>query len=256
MSVPVGQRQPMRVVVFGATGPTGRHLISQALAAGHEVTAVSRDPAALPPRPGLTISTADALDPAAVEEAVSGAESTPDAVLSALGTRFSRKEVRLYSDGTANIVAAMHRAGVDRLLVVSSSVLDPQWRPSNAFFFNNVLDPLFNRHAGRTVHDDMRRMETLVSTTDLAWTLVRPSGLFDHPTITRYTRTNSPADGLFTARADLAAAMLAELTENDYVRKPMSVITTQARPNIAKLLWREATTRRGTSPASHLKPTG
>jgi putative NADH-flavin reductase len=244
----------MRVVVFGATGPTGRHLISQALAAGHEVTAVARDPAALLPRPGLTVAAADALDPAAVEKAVSTA--APDAVLSALGTRFSRKEVRLYSDGTAHIVTAMRRAGVDRLLVVSSSVLDPRWRPSNAFFFNNVLDPLFNRRAGRTVHDDMRRMETLVSTTDLAWTLVRPSGLFNHPTITRYTRTTSPADGLFTARADLAAAMLAELTDNDYMREPMSVITTQARPNIAKLLWQEAISKRGTSPTRHPESAG
>lgn len=38
----------MRLAVFGATGGTGRQLVEQALAQGHEVTAVVRDPARLP----------------------------------------------------------------------------------------------------------------------------------------------------------------------------------------------------------------
>jgi hypothetical protein len=51
------------------------------------------------------------------------------------------------------------------------------------------------------------------------------------------------ADGLFTARADLAAAMLTQLTDDNYIARTMAVITTEARPNIATLIWREAITK-------------
>lgn len=230
----------MNIVIFGANGPTGRELTGQALAAGHTVTAVTRNPAAIPAAPGLTVAEADATDPAAVGRAVAGA----DAVLSVLGTSLSRKTISLYSEGASNIMSAMRAHGVARLLAVSSSVLDSRWRPSSAWFFNNVLDPLINRRLGRTTHEDMRRMEALLGASDLAWTAVRPAGLFTHPTTTRYEVAHSRADGLFTARTDLAAAMLRELVEENYVRGPMAVVTTQVRPSIAKLIWREAITKK------------
>jgi putative NADH-flavin reductase len=230
----------MRTVIFGATGPTGRHLVEQALTAGHDVTAVSRRPDAIPPRRGLTVVTGDVLDPGTAERAVAGA----DAVLSSLGTPLTRRPVNTYSHSAANIVAAMHRHGVRRLLAVSSSVMDPTWRPSGERFFNTVMDPLFNRRMGRTVHADMRRMEALIRGSDLDWTLVRPSGLFEHPAVTGYTVRPDVADGLFTARPDLAASMLAQLDGDRFVRRAMAVITTEVRPSIAGLIWREAVAKR------------
>jgi putative NADH-flavin reductase len=226
----------MRTVIFGATGPTGRQLTEQALAAGHEVTAVTRRAGSIRPRAGLTVLTADVADPDAVERAVAGS----DAVLSSLGVPLSRAPITVYSQGNANIMAAMHRHGVKRLITVSSSVMDPTWRPSGEFFFNTVMDPLFNRKMGRTAHEDMRRMEALVQASDLNWTIARPSGLFDHPTVTGYQVAQDVADGLFTARADLAASMVAALTDDRFVRRAMAVITTEVRPSIVGLIWREA----------------
>ncbi|MCX5065575.1 NAD(P)H-binding protein [Micromonospora lupini] len=230
----------MRTVVFGATGPTGRQITEQALTAGHEVVAVTRRPDDIRPRAGLTVIGADVADPDAVDRAVAGS----DAVLSSLGVPLSPRPISVYSRGNAHIVAAMNRHRVRRLVTVSSSVLDPTWRPSGEFFFNNVLDPLFNRRVGRTAHEDMRRMETLVRSSDLDWTIARPSGLFDHPTTTRYEVAENVADGLFTARADLAASMLAQVTDDQFVRRAMAVITTEVRPSIAGLLWREAVVRK------------
>jgi putative NADH-flavin reductase len=224
----------MRIVVFGATGPTGRILSDQALLAGHQVTAVARRPEVLEARDGLTVVRGDVSDPGSVTQAVAGG----DAVISVLGVPFSRQPITLYSRAAQNIVAAMHAHGVGRLITVSSSVTDPLWRPSNALFFNNVLDPLVNRRLGRTLHEDMRRMEALVRDSGLDWTIARPSGLFDHPP-TGYEVAEDRADGLFTARADLAAAMLAAAEDGRFVRKAMAVITTEAKPNIAKLIWRE-----------------
>ncbi|MFF0739088.1 NAD(P)-dependent oxidoreductase [Streptomyces sp. NPDC004111] len=226
----------MRIAVFGANGPTGRHLTDQALAHGHEVVAVTRRPGSLPSgRTGLTVAVADATDPPAVDAALAGT----DAVLSALGARFSKETITTYSASATAITGAMARHGIKRILAVSSSIADPDWRPTGAHFFNHVLDPLVNRRLGRTLHEDMRRMEEIIGRTDLDWTLVRPSGLFEHPVVTDFHTAETSADGVFTARADLAASMLRELEERRYVRTAMGVITTAVKPNIAKLIWHE-----------------
>ncbi|MEU3839454.1 NAD(P)H-binding protein [Streptomyces sp. NPDC028635] len=225
----------MRITVFGANGPTGRRLVDQALAAGHEVVAVTRRPGSIAGRPGLAVAVADATDPGGVDAAVGGT----DAVLSVLGTPYSKKEITTYSASARTITEAMARHGVKRLLAVSSSIADPHWRPTGAHFFNLVLDPLVNRRLGRTLHEDMRRMEAVIRETDLDWTLVRPSGLFEHPVVTDYHTAETSADGVFTARSDLAASMLREAAERRYVRTAMGVITTAVKPNIAKLIWNE-----------------
>ena len=230
----------MRTVIFGASGPTGRQLTARALAAGHEVTAVTRRPGSIQPRAGLTVITADVADSDAVSRAVAGT----DAVLSSLGVPLSPKPITVYSQGNANIVTAMHRHGVKRLVTVSSSVMDPTWRPTGEFFFNNVMDPLVNRRLGRTTHADMRRMEGIVRASELDWTIARPSGLFDHPAVTGYQLEEDVADGLFTARADLAASMVAQLTDDRFVQRAMAVITTEVRPSIVGLIWREAIAKR------------
>jgi len=110
------------------------------------------------------------------------------------------------------------------------------------------MDPLVNRRLGRTAHEDMRRMEALVRDSDLDWTIVRPSGLFDHPTVTAYHLEENRPDGLFTARADLAASMLAQLADDHFVRRAMGVITTDVRPSILSLIWREAIAKKRIDP--------
>ncbi len=120
----------MRIAVFGANGPTGRHLTDQALAAGHEVVAVTRRPGSLSTRPGLAVAVADATDPAAVDAAI----RRTDAVLSVLGARFSKETISTYSASATAITGAMARHGIKRLLAVSSSVADPHWRPTGAHF--------------------------------------------------------------------------------------------------------------------------
>ena len=83
INVPEGTANTMKLTILGATGATGTALTGQALAAGHEVTAVVRDPArlAVPAHPGLRTVTADVMDPASIAPAIDGA----DAVISAVG---------------------------------------------------------------------------------------------------------------------------------------------------------------------------
>lgn len=225
----------MRIAVFGANGPTGRHLTDQALAG--KPRGRRRDP---PPR--LPPHAARPHRGRCRRHRPGGRrrrDRGTDAVLSALGARFSKEDITTYSASATAITGAMARHGIKRLLAVSSSIADPDWRPTGAHFFNHVLDPLVNRRLGRTLHEDMRRMETVIRQADLDWTLVRPSGLFEHPVVTDYRTAETSADGVFTARADLAASMLHELEERRYVRSAMGVVTTAVKPNIAKLIWNE-----------------
>jgi uncharacterized protein YbjT (DUF2867 family) len=227
----------VRIVVFGANGSTGRLLVSQALAAGHEVIAVTRRPDAFPQEhPNLTVAGADVLGESTVDAVVSGT----NAVLSTLGVPYGRQPVTLYSVGTRNILTAMAHHGVRRLVVVSSSATDPKPYPDAGFFFNRLLQPFVVNVLGKTVYEDMRRMEQLVRESDVNWTIVRPSGLFDTEFVSDYALAQDHIGGRFTARSDLAAVMLAQVHEERYVRKILAVATTENLPSMRQLVLREA----------------
>ena len=227
----------MRLVVFGANGATGRLLTRQTLAAGHQVVAVTRRPADFPiTHERLSVVEADVHDAQAVDRAVEGA----DAVLSTLGVPYTRKPINVYSDGIRNIAAAMSRHEVKRLIVVSSSATEPHHHADGGFLMNLVLQPLITATIGKTTYSDMRRMEELVRGSDLEWTIMRPSGLFDAPGVTRYELHEDHAPGIFTSRADLAASLLEQATDVRFVRKAVAVTTPDGAPTLFQMLRREA----------------
>jgi putative NADH-flavin reductase len=227
----------MSIVVFGANGPTGRLLVSHALAAGHQVIAVTRRPDKFPQQhPNLTVARADVLDASAVEGIVSGA----DAILSTLGAPYGRKQVAVYSVGARNILTAMERHQVRRIVVVSSSATDPKPYADAGFFFNRVVQPFVVNVLGKTVYEDMRRMEELIRNSEVDWTIVRPSGLFDADFVSDYELAENHIAGRFTARSDLAAAMLAQIDDERYVRKILAIATSENVPSMARLIMREA----------------
>lgn len=227
----------MRLVVFGANGATGRLLTRQTLAAGHQVVAVTRRPADFPiTHERLSVVEADVHDAQAVDRAVEGA----DAVLSTLGVPYTRKPINVYSDGIRNIAAAMSRHEVKRLIVVSSSATEPHHHADGGFLMNRVLQPLITATIGKTTYSDMRRMEELVRGSDLEWTIMRPSGLFDAPGVTRYELHEDQAPGIFTSRADLAASLLEQATDVRFVRKAVAVTTPDGAPTLFQMLRREA----------------
>jgi len=227
----------MRIVIFGANGPTGRLLTRQALDAGHRVVAVTRQPDDFPlHHRHLTIYAADVHDPEAVDRAVAGA----GAVLSTLGTPFTRKPITLYSEGIRHVTAAMERHGVKRIVAVSSSATEPHRHADGGFLMNWVMQPLVVATIGRTTYADMRRMEQHLRDGDLEWTVVRPSGLFDAPNVTAYDLHEDQAPGIFTGRADLAAALLAQVTDDRFVRRNVAVTTTEGTPTMWQMLRQEA----------------
>jgi uncharacterized protein YbjT (DUF2867 family) len=235
--VTVGEGKTVRIVVFGANGPTGRQATAQAIAAGHSVTAVTRRPDDFPlSDPRLRVLGADVLDPGAVERAVAG----HDSVISTLGVPYSRNPVTVYSEGVTHITQAMTRHGVRRLVCVTSTVLFDVPAPGEGFFFRRVLEPAIMRTIGRTVYADMRRMEEIVRDSDHAWTVLRPAGLFDSEAVSDYETGTSRLPGRFTARADLAHALLAVATDDRHVRAFLDVRTTEGVPRMRDVIRQEA----------------
>ncbi|PXX56456.1 putative NAD(P)-binding protein [Nocardia tenerifensis] len=227
----------MRLTVFGANGLTGRLLTGQALAAGHDVVAVTRRPDQFPIRHDrLTVFGGDVRQADSVETAVAGA----DAVLSALGVPFGKEPIDTYSVGVANMVAAMCRNDIRRIAVVSSSAVDPHPYPGAGFLFNRVLQPYIARVLGKTQYDDLRRMESVLTATDLDWTIIRSGGLYALPAVTEYTMVEGRADKRYTARVDLAAALLRLAEDATFVRKIVSVVTTTDNPSLLQLIRTEA----------------
>jgi putative NADH-flavin reductase len=200
----------MKLTVFGATGGTGLQVIDQALAAGHEVRAVVRDPARLAPqRPGLEVVVADVMDPSAIEEAVAGR----DAVISAIGSRNGRGRTTVCTDSARSIVTAMHRTGSRRLIVVSGTgPFDEGEGPGMRY----VIKPI-GRRLLKHVFADFVEMEKVVRASGLDWTIVRPPRLTDKPLTGNYrTRRDINMHRNFAvSRADVAHLILAGCADPD-----------------------------------------
>lgn len=227
----------MKIVVFGANGLTGRLLTSQALAAGHEVTAVTRRPADFPvTHQRLAVVEADINDASAVDHAIGGS----DVVLSTLGVPFSRKPINVYSEGARTMIAAMSGHGIKRLAVVSSSATEPHHHAGGGFLLNRVMQPIITATIGKTTYADMRVMESLLRNSDLDWTIMRPSGLFDAAAVSRYELHENQAPGIFTSRTDLAASLLEQATETHFIRKTVAVTTSEGAPTLFQMMRREA----------------
>ncbi|XCM30381.1 NAD(P)H-binding protein [Streptomyces parvus] len=209
----------MRITVFGATGGVGQEIVGQALAAGHEVTAVVRDPDRLPgPLEGAGPHGVVRLDDeAAVRAAVAGR----DAVLSGLGSR-GRKANGVAERLTGRIVSAMEAEGARRLLVVSAVPVGPEAAD------DPLVDRLMRRAIGAVLAElyaDLARMEAVLADSATDWTAVRPPRLTDGPRTGVYRKVvgGTPRSSRTVSRADVAHAMLALIDDPAAVKQGVGI---------------------------------
>ena len=213
------EHQHARLLLVGANGPTGRQTVRQALERGYRGAALTRHPETFPiQHPELEIIVGDATDPAVIDAAV----ASTDAAICTIGASFTLQPVQVYSASTRLLIEAMARHGRKRLLVVTSSGVNTTHRRDG--IANKVSYVVMRRFFGRTIYDDMVQMERLVSASDLDWTIVRPPGLTNEPG-TGYAVADTEIDGALCAREDLAAMLLDQLDDQQYIRKILAVAT-------------------------------
>jgi len=204
----------MKLVVFGATGGLGRAAASTAVARGDQVTAFARHPGRLHLASSVRVVEGDALDAEAVAAAIAG----QDAVLSALGGRPWRDR-DVCAQGTRNIVDAMRRHGVRRLVVVSSLGVGDS-RERLGWLVRNVAAPLVMRRS----FEDKERMEDVVRSSDLDWIIVRPGLLTGGRPSGRWrAAVDEPIQVGFITRADAAAFCLVQLSSDEYLRQAPTI---------------------------------
>lgn len=207
-----------RIIVFGATGGTGKQVVEQALKAGHHVTVVVRNPDALELKfNNLKIIKGDVLNPATFENAVKG----KDVVVSCLGIP-KAVPTTVYSQGVFNITSAMHKEGVNRILCISSSAVAIP--PGSSLIMKFLLKNIIRRLHG-PVHQDMLRMEQVLSETDLNWTVIRAPRLTNGKHTGKYRITaNQPFRNIPSiSRADLADYIVTHLTAEETFKKMVEV---------------------------------
>ena len=208
----------MKLTIFAATGGTGRQLLDQAIAAGHEVTIVVRNPSVLTRNVPTVHADLISADPAVLQEAVGGA----DAVLSALGPR-GRAEAGVVSRGTRAIIDAMEATAVRRLVLVSVAGIANPPGPGT----RSVVEKALSGIANIVLHKhyaDIALMEGMLRASELDWTSVAVPLLNDEPLTGSYRVAvgKELRKGLRLSRADVAHCMLGVLDRPDTIRQTIA----------------------------------
>ncbi|PSN17288.1 epimerase [filamentous cyanobacterium CCP5] len=200
----------MNLLIFGATGDTGRELVKQGLEQGHTVTGFSRHADELTQDyPAVQTVQGDVTDMTAVAKAVQG----QDAVLSALGSSSLKRNPALVK-GVENIVAAMEQHNVRRLVYQSSLGVGDS-RDQVNFLVRYIIIPLVLRPAIQ----DHAEKEQIIQRSKLDWVIVRPAGLNDDAKTGEYKAGENIEFGARIARADVADFMLKQVSDDTYLKK-------------------------------------
>jgi putative NADH-flavin reductase len=208
----------MNLLIFGASGKTGQHIVSQALEQGHFVTAFVRNPLKLKiSHNNLNVIEGDVVNYQIAEKAIKG----QDAVLSALGASSPFKFDQSVVDGVNNIIKAMQTNKISRIIYMSF-VGVKESRNTAGFVIKYIAPRLLSTEiAGHEAREKM------IEQSQLQWTIVRPATLTNgrHKAIYR-SGEEIIAKG-FTAtisRADVADFMLKQVNDHSYLQKKPRVM--------------------------------
>ncbi|MEP7453562.1 SDR family oxidoreductase [Phyllobacterium sp. SB3] len=202
-----------KILVLGATGPTGHHIVGQALSRGYDVTLLLRSPGKATDLEEAKLVVGDARDEEVLRQAVKGR----DAVISALGTPASPfREVTVLSTATRALVKVMQAERVSRLVSISGIGAGDS-RGHGGFLFDKLIFPLLLRK----VYADKDCQEAIIKDSGLDWTIVRPSILNNKPG-GKAVRTLTDLSGFHggaISREDVATFVLDQVVGDAWVHR-------------------------------------
>ena len=208
----------MKLLVIGATGGTGRQIVREATSKGHSVVALVRSKAKANDLPNAQLVEGDARDQEVLFRTLEGCSG----VISSLGTSLSPfKEVTLLSSATRALVLAMDRQKVRRLVCITGMGAGDS-AGHGGFVFDKLFFPLLLAK----VYQDKDRQEEIIRASNLDWVIVRPGALSNKPAVgkVRALTDLSNIHGGSIPRADVAAFVVQQLTDNTWLRKAPSII--------------------------------
>jgi putative NADH-flavin reductase len=206
------EKGPYKVLVVGANGGIGRHCVEQALQAGHNVTALVRNPNNLIlSYPKLSIVKGDIMLPGSYEKYF----NEQDVVISALGVKgglLGDKPTTLYSQGAINILQAMQKYNVKRGFFISASAIEIS--PALPFYVRFLAKYILQKLL-KHMYADLRLMEQAIKASAANYTIIRPPQLIDKPATGQYriAINHFLKNGLKISRADVAHFILNHIND-------------------------------------------
>ena len=209
-------------MILGATGKIGGLALQRALADGHDVVALVRDPAHLESRERLTILTGSIADASVIRGALEGTS----AVIAALGPRSNTMVDELALEiGMRSLTVAMEAAGVDRLIALSGAAVavGGDRKP----LLDRLASALVRRFARHVVGAKQREYRVF-SATELDWTALRPPLVTDGPP-KGYRLDERLKFGVRVSRRDVADALVDQLADARF-RQAAPFVLPKGRP--------------------------
>jgi putative NADH-flavin reductase len=206
----------MNVVVFGASGRTGHHVVECALGHGHHVRAFVHSSALALEHERLTTISGDVRDVDAVFSAVQGSDAVAFALSQGSGSGSD-----IHEAGIANVIYAMASNDAFRLVAISAAGAFARGDRRLSLGYRAMIATTL-----RAVYDDLEAMERRIMASALEWTIVRPVGLTDEPAVGDYRIS---LDGSMLpkssriSREDVAALVVKSLETDTYVRRTVVI---------------------------------
>ncbi|MFI7019272.1 NAD(P)-dependent oxidoreductase [Streptomyces sp. NPDC050164] len=202
----------MKLLILGATGPTGRPVVDLALRWGDQVTAMVRNPAALGDLADqVTVLAGDATSRRDVSTALAG----QDAVIAALGRGSSVVADDLFTRSSAALIAAAGETGVSRLVWLSS------FGVGHTLAWASGPQKVIYRTLLRSIYANKEIADDSIRSSGLDWTVVYPTRLTHGPARGAYrVGDRLPMKGNPTiSRADVAAFMHQAAHGSEWIRR-------------------------------------
>jgi putative NADH-flavin reductase len=211
----------MKIILFGATGYSGRAILAEALQQGYEVTVLVRNASKIQSQhPNLTIVEGDVLD----ESVVASVLKHQEVVIQCLGIggKGDGKPSTFISDATKIMIDEMKKQQVHRLIAMSNvgagnSVAFQPW------FFTNLILPYFMKWL-KVIIEDKNRMEAIIMNSELNWTIVRCPNIVDKSAKGTVTATLDGKDlKLSVTLTDMAAFIVNQIRSSSFSRQAPSI---------------------------------
>jgi uncharacterized protein YbjT (DUF2867 family) len=207
----------MRIVVAGATGSTGKKVLEQARAAGHDVVAFARHPQAIPAQDRVDVVAGDVLEPRSIIAAITGS----DAVICTIGPPNNRRPGTLISTAVRNLVAACQTTGVNRFVFESGLMVSDGHELSPA---GRLAIKMYGQVYHR-LRADKHNAEATIIASPLDWVIIRPPTLKHTPatgdSIAGPSAPISPTKAI--SYADCAAALVKATAETAWIHHVINV---------------------------------
>lgn len=209
----------MKILLFGATGGTGKQVLSQALEQGHTVTVIVRNPSKIT----LANSNVRIIQGDVLTSRFDDAFTDQDAVICCLGVP-ANKTGTLRSEGTANIIKAMKKANVNRFICQSSLGFDDSIEVLNctSFLFKKIIVPYILKATFKEHH----LQESVIKQSGLNWTIVRPGNLTNGIKTENYKYGfpySDPTLKVKVSRADVADLLLKQVSATENLQKVIGI---------------------------------